>query len=223
MHKKALSSAQATPWLPSSRAHIRDVSPTTLSVAFVLSGIAALTYQVLWQRALFVAFGVDIESVTIVVSTFMFGLGVGAWFGGVIADRLDERIPWAFCAMEAAIGLYGLASIPLIQAVGDATSGWARPAVAASSFGLLLLPTVLMGATLPMLVAYSYRTTRHVGISTGTLYALNTLGAALGAVATGFVGMYWLDIQELTWLAAGVNFLACAAVGVGIAGRPCAR
>jgi len=67
-----------------------------VATAFFLSGAAALIYQVVWQRLLFVVVGVDIESVTIVVSTFMMGLGVGAILGGWLADIFPRRILLVF-------------------------------------------------------------------------------------------------------------------------------
>lgn len=183
-----------------------------IAAAFFLSGAAALIDQVAWQRLLFVVVGVDIESVTIVVSTFMLGLGLGALLGGVLADAWPRRIPLMFAVAEACIGLFGLASADLILGLGQQFAGLSRPAVAAASFALLLLPTVAMGATLPMLVADSFRATRSVGVSTGTLYFINTLGAALGAAAVGLVLFYWLDVRDTLRLAAAFNGAAALAV-----------
>ena len=81
-----------------------------LAPLFFVSGVAALVYQVCWQRLLFAAFGVDIDSVTIIVSVFMLGLGLGALVGGDLADR---RPGWAlrfFALAELGIGVFGLFS-----------------------------------------------------------------------------------------------------------------
>ena len=59
--------------------------------AFFLSGVSALTYQVTWQRLLYAQFGVDLQSITIIVSCFMLGLGVGSLVGGWLADRLPSK------------------------------------------------------------------------------------------------------------------------------------
>lgn len=56
-----------------------------LRIVFFMSGFAALVYQIAWQRMLFTAFGVDLESITIVIAVFMAGLGIGAYFGGKIS------------------------------------------------------------------------------------------------------------------------------------------
>lgn len=183
-----------------------------IAVAFFLSGFAALVYQLAWQRLLFVVVGVDIESVTIIVSTFMLGLGLGAVLGGWLADRWPARILLAFCLFEVAIALYGLASVDLLQTCAALFAGLSRPAAAALSFGLLILPTICMGATLPMLVAHAWQRSGNVGVSTGALYFVNTLGAACGALAMGFFLLYWMDLRQAVWLAAGLNGAASLAV-----------
>lgn len=124
---------------------------------FFASGAAALTYQLCWQRLLFVAFGVDLESITIIVSAFMLGLGVGALAGGRLADRFPRRIVGLFAAAELAIALFGLLSPELIAWVGAATVQHSLPVIAGANFLLLLVPTALMGATLPMLTAFLFQ------------------------------------------------------------------
>src|SRR5438093_222678 len=86
-----------------------------LSCLFLISGFAALIYQIVWQRALFTAFGVNIESITTVVAVFMFGLGVGALVGGKLSQRWPNRLPQLFLLCELAIGAFGLVSLPLIK------------------------------------------------------------------------------------------------------------
>src|SRR4030081_3442013 len=81
---------------------------------FFASGIAALIYQVCWQRLLFEAFGVDIESVTIIVSTFMLGLGLGALAGGQLSDRYPGQALALFALIELAIAVFGICSPWLI-------------------------------------------------------------------------------------------------------------
>jgi len=187
-----------------------------IASAFFLSGFAALVYQVAWQRLLFVVVGVDIESVTIVVSSFMLGMGVGAVVGGWLADRVSNHILLVFCLAEAAIACYGLFSVDLLMGSAEMFSGLARPAAAALCFGLLLVPTVCMGATLPLLVAHAFRTSRSVGVSTGALYFINTLGAACGTLAVGLVLLYWFDLRQVVRLAAGVNLLASLIIGTAV-------
>lgn len=178
-----------------------------LAVPFFLSGVAALIYQVCWQRLLFVAFGVDIESITIIVSTFMLGLGIGALAGGQLADRFPDRIVAIFALIELGIGLFGLASPRVIETVGALTVRHSLPVIAMANFAALLVPTVLMGATLPMLVAFLVRATGNVGVSIGGLYFVNTMGAATGALAIGFVLLHYIELNTAIHAAAAINFL----------------
>jgi len=174
---------------------------------FLLSGVAALIYQVCWQRLLFAAFGVDIESVTIIVSTFMFGLGLGAIAGGRVADAMPERIIPLFALIELGIALFGLVSPTLIPWLGRVCVLVPLPVMALANFLLLLFPTALMGATLPMLTSYLNRHYQNVGASIGTLYCINTLGAALGALATGLLLFNYLPLNSCIYLACVLNLI----------------
>lgn len=179
-----------------------------LALPFLTSGFAALVYQVCWQRLLFAAFGADIQSITIIVSSFMLGLGTGAHVGGQLADAHPRRIVGLFAAAEVIIGLFGLASPMLIDSVARLTLQGSPVVVALANFGLILVPTTLMGATLPMLVAFLVQKNANVGVSIGSLYFLNTMGAAIGAAAVGFVLLHHLDLIQTIHLAAALNFLA---------------
>jgi predicted membrane-bound spermidine synthase len=176
-----------------------------LQSLFLLSGMAALTYQICWQRILFFSFGTDIESVTIVVSTFMLGLGLGALGGGWAADRCPARIILLFALAELSIGVFGLASPYLIPAVSDQFMSCDRATIALANLLLLLVPTCLMGATLPMLVAHFFRLYGSVGVSVGQLYFVNTLGGAVACMAVGFFGFRFLTLKEVIAAAACIN------------------
>jgi len=194
--------------------------PRTALVAtiFFLSGVAALVYQISWQRLLFTSFGVDIESVTIVVSTFMLGLGAGAIAGGLAADRFASRLIALFALCELGIGLFGLASGTIIRGLGDAFATSPRHVVAAVDFLVLLVPTSLMGATLPLLVTDAVRRHGGVGVSIGALYFVNTLGAAFGALMLG-VGLFAiLTLSQSIAAAATINFVV-ASCGAALAWR----
>jgi MFS family permease len=179
---------------------------------FALSGIAALIYQVCWQRLLFTAFGVDIESITIIVSAFMLGLGVGALAGGYLADRFPGSILLLFMLFESGIGIFGLFSPHLIEFVATRFLLANHFVVGLANFGLLLFPTALMGGTLPMLVVYFHKTFGHVGISVGRLYFVNTLGASVGSFLVGFALFLVLTLNQTIYLAAGLNFLVAMLV-----------
>lgn len=181
-----------------------------LAFLFLISGFAALIYQIVWERVLFAAFGVNIESITIIVSLFMFGLGLGSMVGGILVSRFPERAPIMFLICETLIGFFGVASIPLIEAVSRATLHGTLPMVSLTIFGLLVLPTMLMGATLPILVSHLHRYYRNLGKSVGLLYSINTVGSAIACFATADVLFVIMGEQASVWTAAVCNF----AVGI---------
>ena len=155
-----------------------------LAFLFLISGFAALIYQIVWQRALFTAFGVNIESITVIVSLFMLGLGLGSLAGGLLSKRFAGRAPLLFLLCELGIGLFGVASLPLIGGVSRLTLHGSPWTISLAVFALLFAPTLLMGATLPILVAHLYRFYHNVGRSVGLLYAINTIGSAIACFLT---------------------------------------
>ena len=186
---------------------------------FLVSGASALIYQVCWQRLLFESVGVDIESVTIIVSTFMLGLGLGALAGGELADRFPDRTLHMFALIEMATAVFGAGSTVLIHAVSRAVIDAPSAVIAAANFVLLLCPTLLMGATLPILVRHVMNLYGNIGESVGILYFVNTLGAALGAGFTGFVALYYLGLSATIQVAVALNVAVSAAVWFGIRNR----
>ena len=178
---------------------------TRLAPLFFTSGVAALVYQVCWQRLLFSAFGIDIDSVTIIVSVFMLGLGLGALVGGDLADRRPDLALRFFALAEFGIGIFGVFSPTLIRAAGDAFVTAPQWQVAIANFLLLLIPTCLMGATLPILVAHVTRIWGSVGKSIGMLYQVNTFGAAIGVAIVGFAWFFLFELDTAIYMAAVLN------------------
>src|SRR5271156_2680578 len=92
-----------------------------LCVLFFFSGFPALIYQLTWQRALFRIFGVNIESVTIVVTAFMLGLGLGSLAGGYLSKRRGIPLLPLLAGIELLTGAFGLVSLNIFDRVGDLT------------------------------------------------------------------------------------------------------
>jgi spermidine synthase len=178
-----------------------------LAFLFLISGFAALIYQIAWQRALFAIFGVNIESVTVIVSIFMFGLGVGALIGGWVSRKIPTKLPELFFFLEMGIGIFGVVSLSLIHWIGDMTLLLPLPGVALVVYALLALPTLFMGATLPLLVEYLTQRDPSVGRSVGTLYFVNTLGSALACFATASILFVWLGLEGAVYVAAAGNLI----------------
>ena len=183
-----------------------------LLVSFLISGTCALIYQVGWQRSLYGLIGVDIDSVTIIVSVFMLGIGFGGMLGGWIADAFPSRRIQCYALAEVAIALYGLMSLYLMDAADNwfASSGGlvARGFI---SFVFLVVPTTLMGMTLPILTMAFNQWRKNIGISVGQLYFFNTLGAAIGAGLVPFFLMPMMPLDKIIVLAACGNFTVAAA------------
>lgn len=178
-----------------------------LSILFFISGMSGLTYQVAWQRALYSAFGSDVDSVAIIVSAFMLGLGLGALVGGKVVDKYPDKALEFFCFSELGIGLFGLISYQLILFFGDIFIVYNLLIVAIVNFLLVLVPAVLMGATLPILITYIAQFWKNIGQTTGHLYAINTCGAAIGAALTGFILFNYFELNVVIIFAAIGNFI----------------
>ena len=175
------------------------------SALFFASGFAALSYQVAWQRALFGWYGVDMDSVSAIVSIFMLGLGVGALVGGWMADRWPTKRLLTFSIIEGLIGLFGFFSLDIIDGAGALFYNLPLPIIVGVTFLVFLVPTCAMGATLPVLVTELTSRTGNVGASTGQLYYINTLGAAIGALAVAYVLLPWGGLDGAVRVAALIN------------------
>jgi len=194
-------------------------APRWAIAIFCASGFAALIYQVVWQRVLFATFGVNIEAVTTIVTAFLAGLGVGSLLGGRFAEGSDRALLIWFGVIETAVGLFGLVSLPFFRAMGDLTLGLESVPRAVVMALVVMLPTTLMGATLPLLAGYLVRVNANVGRTVGLLYFVNTAGSALAALAAVLILLGDLGETRSVMLAAGVN-LSC---GLIVLAGPAAR
>jgi spermidine synthase len=176
-----------------------------LCVLFFCSGMPALVYQIVWQRALFAIYGVNAESVAVVVSAFMLGLGLGSLVGGWVSARFPGRTMALFGAAELGVALFGICSLRIFHWVSLRTAGSSLPATVALSLVLLIVPTMLMGATLPLLVEHLVRASRNVESSVATLYFVNTFGSAVVCYLSGVFLLRDFGQSGSVRLAAAVN------------------
>src|SRR5215467_3194284 len=182
-----------------------DRQTRILCVLFFFSGAPALIYQLTWQRALFLIFGVNIESVTIVVTAFMLGLGIGSLAGGWLSKQRAIPLLLLLAAIEFLTGAFGLVSLKLFDKVGDFTIGLSLPATAAAALALVIVPTLLMGATLPLLVGHIARQFGNTGSAVGTLYYVNTLGAGAACLVAALLLFPFLGMSGSIYVAAAMN------------------
>jgi len=183
-----------------------------LAVAFFCSGFAALLCQIVWQRMLGIFAGSDTVSAALVVGAFLAGLGLGSIIGAKLADRLSPyRAMIGFAIAEGGVALFALISkFFLYDFLATDLAGVVDDPVAifALCFAGLVLPTTLMGASLPLLARAIATNLDTVAERIGTLYGLNTLGAGLGALLGGWLLVGNLGFVGALVLAAGLDLLA---------------
>lgn len=182
-----------------------------IGLLFFFSGFPALLYQLVWQRALFRIFGVNIEAVTIVVTAFMVGLGLGSLLGGLLSKRIGQKLLLFFAIIEAATALFGIASLAIFEAVGGQLIGASLLVTGSATLLLVLVPTLLMGATLPLMSEHITRRTKNTGYSVGYLYYVNTLGAAIACFAGMGIIFPFSGMQSAVYIAVLVNIAVAIA------------
>jgi spermidine synthase len=175
---------------------------------FFFSGFPALIYQIVWERTLFAVYGINVESVAVVVTAFMLGLGLGSMVGGQISRSRRVTLLVCFGAAELGTSSFGILSLRLFHHVAHYTAGASLLNTAILSLALLLVPTMLMGSTLPFLTAYLVDRSRNVGRSVGLLYFVNTMGSAIACFVAGEVTMRLLGQSGSIALASAINFIA---------------
>ncbi len=201
---------------------------------FFLSGASGLMFEMVWTRGLTLVFGSTTLAISTVLTAYMGGLGLGSALAGRASDRIRDPLR-AYALAELGVGLYALA-LPLVLVRYPALNTWlwttfgdAAPAGAAGGWNyallstlrflasavLLLLPTTLMGATLPLLGRYLVSRPGQMGglgSQLGSLYALNLFGAVAGAFLAGFVFLPGLGVRLTNFTAAGINLTLAAVV-----------
>ena len=183
---------------------------------FMLSGAAGLVYEVVWARQLVLVFGNTTQAVSAILTGFFGGMAIGSGFGGRIADRVRRPLR-LYGILELLLVLVVLATpitFRLLHEVYRGAFGWleGQPGLLtlirfALSLAALGPPTVMMGATLPILTRYLTSGSEGLSLQFGRLYAANTIGAILGSIAAGFVLIELLGLRGTLIVGA-----ACSAV-----------
>jgi spermidine synthase len=202
---------------------------------FFLSGALALVYQVVWARMMTHVFGSTAVAVGTVLAAFMCGMAIGSWTIGRMADRHRNPLrlyAWleigiAVAALLSHLGLDGMTAVyPLLHGVFGGSVILLAVVRFLAAFGLVVAPTVLMGATLPVLSRFLMTRADTIGARLGVLYSVNTLGAVVGVLLAGFylIGAWGIHapvyaavignlvIGVVAWLASGSARIAGAVV-----------
>jgi spermidine synthase len=204
-----------------------------LLLCFLLSGFAALLYQTAWTREFSFIFGTSEIAVAVVLAGYMGGLAVGSAIAARLAPRIRRPV-LAYGVLELGIALSALAIPRGLQALTAAyvavfshdlptePGALATGFRLAGAFLLMLIPTGLMGATLPLLARHAVRRDEEIGPRIGALYAINTAGAIGGTVVAAFLLLPALGLRQTVYIGAlvnGVVFLAAAALARGTPAR----
>lgn len=216
-----------------SRSSIQRVAHLVL-ICFFFSGVTGLIYEILWTRIMVELIGGSPFTVSIILTVFMGGLGLGSFLAGRTIDRVREPIELVkiYGILELVIGAYGLAIPallvafkPLYALVYNQLFNYFMLYNLLTFLGcsiLLCIPVICMGATLPILCRFYVTRLSHLGTHAGRLYGLNTVGAALGALLCGF----WLINLLGVWgtlifavLINGVIGLSCLLVSYKVRER----
>ena len=195
-------------------------------VLFFVSGASGLIYEIVWSRLLVFVFGGTTFAITTVLACFMGGLALGSYLAGRFVERV-RRPARLYGVLEICIGVYGLAvpvllglALPLYRVLAglfDESFVWLTVARVVVSGAVLLLPSALMGATLPLLSQAFARRSGGTGAVVARLYGINTLGAFAGCAAAGFGLLPVLGLWKSTLVAALLNITA-GGVAILVAG-----
>ncbi len=193
-------------------------------LAYTCSGLAGLIYEVSWTRLLTLYIGHTTAAASAVVAAFLGGLAVGAAGGGMVAARLKPlQSLRAYVALELLVALFALllpyelrALTPLLRwAYADGAPGALFPVVRlAASLALVFLPAAALGATFPMAVRwFAHRSTNPARVGSA-LYAMNTVGAAIGSLLAGFTLIPAIGISGTTKVGMLASGVAAALVSI---------
>jgi spermidine synthase len=198
-----------------------------LLLCFFLSGFAALVYQTAWAREFEFVFGTSELAVVSVLAAYMGGLAAGSAVAGRLVPRVRRPVLW-YGLLELGIAAsalavpWGIRSATWVQKLTmggravppDAGEVSAAAFYVATAFVVLLVPTGLMGATLPLLARHAVRHDEELGRRVGTLYATNTLGAVAGTITAGFVLLPSLGLRWTVYVGAATNALVFVAAAL---------
>ncbi|MGA1844573.1 MAG: fused MFS/spermidine synthase [bacterium] len=187
----------------------------------LLSGSCGLIYEIIWMKMLTLVIGNTVFSITTVLSAFMLGLALGSFLAGRFIGRVKEPLR-TYGILQGGIGVYVLilsglvtGTEPLFRFIYQhvSTSFYMISLLRFFICGaILLVPTTLMGATLPVLSKYFVETRNDCGRNIGILYGVNTLGAVLGSFTAGFILIPLLGMSRTIYTAAFLNILIAAAI-----------
>jgi len=187
--------------------------------AFVLSGMAALIYELVWIRPIQFVLGSTIYTASIIFAAFMAGLALGSFIISKYVDKI-KNLPQTYALLELGIGLYGVLLLLIFNQLPDLyrviytlhqTNFYIFEFIQFFLiFLVLLIPTTLMGATFPVIA--KFYTKEKIGKGVGTIYSANNIGAIIGSFLAGFILIPLLGIKLSIIFAALINILIASSI-----------
>ncbi len=204
--------------------HSKNINNEVLIlIFFFITGLTGLAYELVWIRLLILVFGSTQFAVTTVLTTFMAGLALGSLLFGRVVDRSSNPLK-IYALIEIGIGIYCLLSPGIFDLVRDIYLGSIasdEPGSVTAGFNLsqfsltflaLIIPTTLMGGTLPIIVKYLSSVKRKVGFNTALAYSINTLGAVTGCLAAGLFTLYFVGVKSSIYVAGVIDIIIGLAI-----------
>ncbi len=183
---------------------------------FFLSGATALVYEIIWARILQLTFGSTVYAITTVLTAFMAGLAIGSYFIGKLGEHKKNPL-LIYAILEGGIGIYALLT-PLLLELTDTIyllyyhKIWQQQYILFivrffHSFIVILVPTIFMGGTLPILSKFLISHFKNFEKTLSLLYSVNTFGATVGTAFIGFYALPNIGMVKSNYFAASVNLI----------------
>ncbi len=186
-------------------------------ICFFISGISGLIYEVIWTRLLGLVFGNTTFANSTVLTAYMAGLALGSYLSTKYVDKLKNALK-SYAYLEIGIGIYCLLIPLIIKVLGHIYIPVQRVFELSFyplslirfilCFVVLLIPTTLMGATLPIFSRFYVEQGESFGYGVGRVYSVNTFGAFVGTILSGFFMIAYLGISNSISIAVVGNLFA---------------
>ena len=191
--------------------------------AFFFSGFAALVYEVMFTKGMILFVGGTVFAYSLILTAFLTGMG----FGSLLAKRFQKTdLATLFAYVQLGIGAYGLLFVPIlnnldvayleIYNISNGSFVMFHSLLLLLSYLVLLVPTLLMGLTFPVVSRLITRTEK-IGTDVGRLFSVNTLGGVVGAFVGGFVLLPGIGLERAILVAVALNLVISAVVFIAAA------
>ncbi|MCS6971068.1 MAG: fused MFS/spermidine synthase [Planctomycetota bacterium] len=177
----------------------------------IVCGFCLMALEILGARFLYPSFGSSIDVWAAIITVFILSLSIGYVIGGRLADRSTDNQPlgWVILAAGALYLTLPIYALSVAESFGDLL-GQYRFGVLVAGLVLFLVPSLLLGMVSPMLVKLAFVSAERVGRTTGTLYAVGSIGNVLGILVTDYVLLEFVPLNaNLLWMGAVLAVVGC--------------